>query len=64
MKLDSEPIGMTTSDSVIPCFRTGIGMALMGASVANSNTEISIEICGRQFPAVIVKKPIYRKQEE
>ena len=54
-----EKVGVTTSGSVSPSLKTGIGMAMIDASVAKSGVELAIEIRGRRYPAVTVKKPIY-----
>ena len=57
--MGEERVGETTSGSVSPSLKTGIGMALIDASKAKSGLEISIEIRGRRYSAIKVKKPIY-----
>ena len=39
----------------------GIGMAYVAAAHAKVGTEIEIEIRDRKLPAVIEKKPLYKK---
>ena len=58
----SETVGITTSGSVSPCLKTGIGMALIDVNYAKPGNDLSVEIRGRPFPAVTVKKPIYSKK--
>ena len=57
--MGEERVGETTSGSVSPSLKTGIGMAMIDASKAKSGLEISIEIRGRRYSAITVKKPIY-----
>lgn len=61
VKAGGTPIGLTTSGSVSPSLKTGIGMALVEIDYAKSGTDLTIEIRGREFPALAVKKPIYSK---
>jgi aminomethyltransferase len=39
----------------------GVGMAYVSASHAKIGGQIDIEIRGRKFPAIIEKKPLYKK---
>ncbi|MEJ7703327.1 MAG: glycine cleavage T C-terminal barrel domain-containing protein [Geodermatophilaceae bacterium] len=39
----------------------GIGMAYLPTEHAKIGTELQIEIRGQKFPAVIEKKPLYKK---
>jgi aminomethyltransferase len=58
---EGERIGETTSGSVSPSLNEGIGMAYVAAAHAKVGTEIEIEIRDRKLPAVIEKKPLYKK---
>jgi aminomethyltransferase len=58
---EGERIGETTSGSLSPSLNEGIGMAYVAAAHAKVGTEIEIEIRDRKLPAVIEKKPLYKK---
>ena len=59
---DGTMIGKVTSGTSSPSLNNGIGMAYVETDHAKIGNCIDIEIRGRNFPAEIVKKPIYRKQ--
>ena len=44
-----------------PSLGIGIGMGYVPAVLAKVDAAIEIEIRGKRFAAVIVKKPIYKK---
>jgi aminomethyltransferase len=54
-------IGETTSGTLSPSLNQGIGMAYLPTQHARAGTEIEIEIRGQKFPAIIEKKPLYKK---
>jgi glycine cleavage system T protein (aminomethyltransferase) len=56
-----EQIGEATSGTLSPSLNQGIGMAYLPAPQARAGTEIEVEIRGQRFPAVIEKKPLYKK---
>jgi aminomethyltransferase len=58
---DNERIGEVTSGTLSPSLNWGIGMAYVQASHAKIGKEIGVEIRGRKFPAIIEKKPLYKK---
>jgi aminomethyltransferase len=58
---DGERIGEVTSGSLSPSLNEGIGMAYVASIHAKVGTEIEIEIRDRKLPAVIEKKPLYKK---
>ena len=58
---DGERIGEVTSGTLSPSLNEGIGMAYVATAQARVGTEIEIEIRGQKFPAVIEKKPLYKK---
>ena len=53
-------IAETTSGSLSPTLKIGIGMAYIPTEFARINEQIEIEIRGKRFPAVIEKKPLHR----
>ena len=58
---EGERIGEVTSGSLSPSLNEGIGMAYVASAHAKIGTEIEIEVRDRKLPAVIEKKPLYKK---
>jgi aminomethyltransferase len=58
---NSERIGEVTSGTLSPSLNYGIGMAYVSAPHAKIGTRIDVEIRGQKFPAIIEKKPLYKK---
>jgi aminomethyltransferase len=54
-------VGIVTSGTQSPSLNLGIGMGFVPPEFAKPDTKIEIEIRGKRFAAVVVKKPIYRK---
>jgi len=54
-------VGVVTSGTQSPSLGIGIGMGYVPPEWAKPDTTIEIEIRGRRFAAVVVPKPIYRK---
>ena len=54
-------IGEVTSGSLSPSLNEGIGMAYVASAHAKAGIEIEIEIRDRKLPAIIEKKPLYKK---
>ncbi len=54
-----QKVGQVTSGTQSPCLGVGIGMGYVPPELARPNTEIEIEIREKNFPAVVVPKPIY-----
>jgi aminomethyltransferase len=50
-----------TSGTLSPSLNQGIGMAYLPSALAKIGGELEIEIRGQKFPAVIEKKPLYKK---
>jgi aminomethyltransferase len=53
--------GELTSGTLSPSLNYGIGMAYLATPAPKPGEEIEIEIRGQRFPAVIEKKPLYKK---
>jgi aminomethyltransferase len=53
--------GAVTSGTQSPSLNLGIGMGFVPPEFAKPDTKIEIEIRGKRFAAVVVKKPIYEK---
>jgi aminomethyltransferase len=58
---EGEKIGEVTSGTLSPSLNEGIGMAYVAAEHAKTGSELEIEIRGQKFPAIIEKKPFYKK---
>jgi len=58
---NSGRIGEVTSGTLSPSLNYGIGMGYVSAPHAKIGTRIDIEIRGQKFPAIIEKKPLYKK---
>jgi glycine cleavage system T protein (aminomethyltransferase) len=58
---DGVEAGELTSGTLSPSLNYGIGMAYLTTPVPKPGEEIEIEIRGQKFPAVIEKKPLYKK---
>jgi aminomethyltransferase len=54
--------GTVTSGTFSPCLERGIGMAYAPAERATPGTRIEIDVRGVMRPAVIERKPLYRKE--
>ena len=55
-------VGEVVSGTQSPSLGVGIGLGYVPASLARPGTAIEIEIRGKRAPALIVPKPIYRKE--
>ena len=58
---NSERIGEVTSGTLSPSLNYGVGMAYINAHSSKIGTKIDIEIRENKFPAIIEKKPLYKK---
>jgi aminomethyltransferase len=56
-------VGEVTSGTQSPSLGIGIGMGFVPPEFAKPDTKIEIEIRGKRFAAVVVPKPVYRKNE-
>lgn len=59
--IGGEVVGETSSGGLSPSLNQGIGLAYLPTDKAVAGTEIEIDIRGRRFPAVLAKKPLYKK---
>ena len=58
--LGDQALGVTTSGSVSPSLKTGIGMALVSVNFPKSGGAFEIEVRGRRYGAISVRKPLYK----
>ena len=53
--------GEVTSGTLSPCLEVGIGLAYVPAPSAGVGTRLEIDVRGKMRPAVVKRKPLYRK---
>jgi glycine cleavage system T protein (aminomethyltransferase) len=58
---NGERIGEVTSGTLSPSLNWGVGMAYVSTARAKIGVQIEIEIRGQKLPAIIEKKPLYKK---
>jgi aminomethyltransferase len=58
--VDGRPVGETTSGALSPSLNEGIALAYLPPALARPGQAVKIDIRGRPFAAVVVKKPFYR----
>jgi aminomethyltransferase len=58
---DGAEAGVVTSGTHSPSLGQGIGMAYVDISLAESGTEVAIDVRGKRRPARIESKPLYEK---
>jgi aminomethyltransferase len=58
---NGERIGEVTSGTLSPSLNWGVGLAYVSAARAKIGAQVDIEIRGQKFPAIIQKKPLYKK---
>jgi aminomethyltransferase len=59
-----DPPGEVTSGSLSPMLEVGIGMGYVPGDRAAPGTELTLDVRGRSARARVVKKPIYKREEE
>ncbi len=58
---NNETVGIITSGTWSPTLQEPIALAYVPDEISKVNTQIEIEIRGKKHPAIIVKRPFYRK---
>jgi aminomethyltransferase len=58
---DGQPVGEITSGTWSPTLGEAVALAYVPAAAAKPGTELAVEIRGRAEPAVVVKRPFYRR---
>jgi aminomethyltransferase len=58
---DGNELGEITSGTLSPSLNQGIGMAYLTTPTPKLGEEVEIEIRGQRLPAIIEKKPLYKK---
>lgn len=57
---DGKTVGEVTSGTLSPTLGKAIALAYVPKALSKIGTELDIEIRGKNYPAVVVKKPFYR----
>jgi aminomethyltransferase len=55
-----EKVGEVTSGTLAPTVEKAIALAYVPKSLSKIGQELEVEIRGKTYPAVVVKKPFYR----
>ena len=58
---NSETVGIVTSGTWSPTLKEPIALAYVPSEIAKVNTQLEVEIRAKKHPAIIVKRPFYRK---
>jgi aminomethyltransferase len=58
---EGEPVGEITSGTWSPTLEEPIALAYVPAALAKLGTELAVQIRGKAEPAVVVKRPFYRR---
>ena len=62
--LEGRKVGHTTSGTMCPTLERAVAMALVETGAAETGTELTVEIRGRQVPAEVVPLPFYRRSRD
>ena len=57
-----ERAGEVTSGTLSPCMDVGIGMAYVRSELAQPGTELVVDVRGKERPARVESKPLYKKE--
>lgn len=60
VKFDGETVAETTSGALSPSLGCGIALAYLPAPLAVPGQTLAIEVRGRDFPAVVERRPFYK----
>lgn len=58
--IDGQTVGEVTSGTLAPTVGKAIALAYLPRHLAKVNQKVEIEIRGKLYPAIVVKKPFYR----
>lgn len=57
------PVGEVTSGTLAPTVNQAIALAYVPTALSKPGQALEVEIRGKQYPAVVVKKPFYRRSK-
>ena len=58
-----DPVGVVTSGAMSPSLQKNIAMAYVARNWARIGTNLEFEIRGRRHPAVVVKRPFFKRSD-
>jgi len=64
LSLDGEPIGQVTSGSPAPFLKTNIAMALVPMGIADSGSDVLVDVRGNRVRARQVQLPFYKRPKK
>lgn len=64
LSLEGEPIGQVTSGSPAPFLKTNIAMALVPAAIAESGSDVLVDVRGNRVRARQVPVPFYKRAKK
>jgi aminomethyltransferase len=64
LSLDAEPIGQVTSGSPAPFLKTNIALALVPTAVADSGSDVLVDVRGNHVRAKQVPVPFYKRAKK
>lgn len=56
-----QQVAELSSGGLSPCLECGIGLAYLPVDLAKAGTQLSIDIRGKRYAAVVEKKPLYKR---
>ncbi|NEO69603.1 glycine cleavage system aminomethyltransferase GcvT [Moorena sp. SIO3H5] len=59
---DGEVVGVVTSGTLAPTLGNAIALAYVPKKLGKVGQELEVEIRGKSYPALVVKKPFYRSE--
>jgi aminomethyltransferase len=62
--LDDEVVGKVTSGTRSPWLDRSIAMAMIKTEHITPGTQLTVDVRGKQLPAMVVKLPFYQRQED
>ncbi len=64
LSLSGEPIGAITSGSPAPFLKTNIAMALVRTAIADSGSDVLVDVRGNRVRAKQVPVPFYKRPKK
>ncbi|HEY9608394.1 glycine cleavage T C-terminal barrel domain-containing protein, partial [Allocoleopsis sp.] len=60
VKYEGQVVGEVTSGTLSPTIGKAIALAYVPTSLSKMGQQLEVEIRGKNYPAIVVKKPFYR----
>jgi aminomethyltransferase len=62
IRVEGQPVGEVTSGTFSPTFGHGVGLGYIQTEHSKAGTEVDVDIRREDHPALIVRKPIYKRE--